>query len=192
MSVWARRVGCLVGILLLLAGMLAHIRWRSRNFIQPRPPGRTVLLTIQSGARQGEPVGPVGDIDGDGHVDFLLGGEVFSGSSGHVLDVSETPSPESATLEDIDGDGVEEYLDSGTCGHYFAWFDHGTAEYTAIVSGRTHRELGRVKHESPFTRTWPAVIGDVNTDGVPDFIVPGERDKYFVVSGRKVARRWWW
>ena len=192
MSVWAKRVALLAGILLLLAGTIAQARWRGRNFIQPRPPRRATLFTIQSGARQGDSVGPVGDIDGDGQVDFLLGGEVFSGSSGHVLDVNETPSPEPATLGDIDGDGVDEYLDSGTCGHHFAWWDHGTAEYSAIVSGRTHRRLGRVKHELSVFRTWPAVIGDVNTDGVPDFVVPGERNEYFVVSGRHVARRWWW
>jgi hypothetical protein len=143
-----------------------------------------------TGVSFGQPVNAAGDVDGDGHADFLIQ-ESFSarGScavrsraylvrgarerfAGTVRLAPETPTFEApcsiwpmAALGDIDGDGIE---DIGIA--------EGLATKASLFHGRRQWPAGTIQLSAAEASLGPAAMalaaaGDVNGDGKTDFLV---------------------
>jgi hypothetical protein len=122
----------------------------------------------------------VGDLDGDGHVDWLAldvvgwgTANVFSGATGatlwSVVGNSASPVSTTAAVGDLDGDGVDDVLVSDVGysserGKVVALSGASGAEIFEIVGAHDFEQLGSTL----------APLGDVNGDGVADFVVGAE------------------
>ncbi|MBZ0253004.1 MAG: hypothetical protein K8I02_06645, partial [Candidatus Methylomirabilis sp.] len=136
----------------------------------------------------------VGDVDGDGAADFILGGAencagggegccVYSGATGTVLYVLELPEEgfggkEAAGAGDVDGDGTPDFL----CSDY-------TGGEAAAFSGATGAVI-RVWNEAQLGYEWIgrslAGVGDVDADGYADVGLM-TRDEEFVCGEHACA-----
>lgn len=123
----------------------------------------------------------IGDVDGDGHGDLLVGAEglgqaiVVSGASGAALRTHVSAGIANygfgvGALGDVSGDGVPDYAIGGGVGptgrvDARSGAD-GTVLYSVTASG-TSVQLGFI---------WIDSVGDVDVDGTPDFFVADIND----------------
>jgi hypothetical protein len=148
----------------------------------------------------------LGDVDGDGWPDYLIGrpggvagGEVqvFTGSGHYIIDTIPAPSGASrfgdtlANVGDLDGDGVNDFVVGAPFSSHF-----GSGNGWAIVySGATRQPLFERFGAYDYGRFGHAVagVGDVNGDGVPDvaFGEP-EADANGSASGRVLVSSGKW
>jgi len=154
----------------------------------------------EAGGSFGSAVAAAGDVDGDGVPDAIVGaaGEnapvghdagrayVFSGATGAVLRVLESPSAMGAALfgesvagvGDMDGDGLSDLLVGAVNEHAGDGLRGGRAHLFSGATGEAIRSL-----DSPFAQASGrfglavAGAGDVDGDGVPDVLIgaPGEQ-----------------
>lgn len=173
------------------------------------------LLAItfgSAGTGFGYSVDGVGDVDGDGLVDFAVGaplddaggvdaGRVFvvSGRDGTTVLRSFTGSASGANLgtalgrlADLSGDGVAELL----VGAANAGAGGGRAYVFDLATGALHfPELVPDGSAGEFGQFFASEVGLVNADLVPDFYVGdfadgGSRGKAYVFDGASGARLW--
>ena len=185
--------------------------------------GRAELRSGSSGARRwstpgaadGEEFGTaaawIGDLDGDGSADFLVGGPstataapssgfaaVLSGASGLSLRITVGgPAPEAygasvAGPGDVDGDGVPDVL-VGAPGAPGA----GLTGYARVTSGGTGFPLYTLFGDLPGATFGASVtgVGDWNGDGFPDLAAGGavgdpNRVRVFSGLGGGVLQEW--
>lgn len=174
------------------------------------------LLAItfgSAGTGFGSAVDGVGDVDGDGVVDFAVGaplddaggadaGRVFvvSGADGATVLRSFTGTASGANLgmalgrlSDLSGDGIAELLvgapNAGASGG-------GRAYVFDLATGALHfPELVPDASAGEFGKFFASEVGRVNADLVPDFYVGdfadnGTRGKAYVFDGASGARIW--
>jgi len=138
---------------------------------------RSVLLDYSDGSNS---VAAIGDVDGDGFGDFVIGNrtffngdiEVFSGQT-MTLYYRYSPSiyegfgEDVAAVPDLDGDGVQEIV-VGAPDSDFAGLNAGTV---VLISGRTGVELAAFHGDVQDQLGHSVGGGDVNGDGFGDLIV---------------------
>lgn len=148
-------------------------------------------------------VSGAGDVNGDGFDDFLVGSPgfhhpgfaplgavyVYSGQDGSLLIRHEGLGGvrffgnSAAGIGDINGDGLDDVLvgseDSGSIGAN----QHGRVY---VFSGDTSTVLLEISGTQPFQRLGRSVshAGDLDADGVPDFLVGGIKDINFTGEAR--------
>jgi Ca2+-binding RTX toxin-like protein len=141
----------------------------------------------------GGAVAGVGDVNGDGKSDLLLGemdngkgqAYVFNGADGTLLYSLSPPVPQFSTafgvtvagVGDVNGDGKPDLL-VGSLG----WYDWNEWTGGAYVFSGADGSLLYTLHsptplDSVFFGEYVAGVGDVDGDGVPDLLV-GEEDTY--------------
>ncbi len=144
------------------------------------------ILGTEQGEFVGSALSDLGDVNGDGGDDFIVGAygygfltqrgrvQVISGIDGAVLfsaegeDTSSKLGASVSAIGDVDGDGIPDVL-AGAAASSFS------EDYVDLYSGATGASLGRASAPVPtsdFARS-VASIDDVQGDGVPDFIVGG-------------------
>ena len=145
--------------------------------------------TGSAASRQfGTTVAALGDVDGDGTVDYLCSGgvrdsRVFSGRDGAVL-VSFPVSMnalDAAPLGDVDGDGLHDFL-------------MGVQNGAHVLRGGTFEILRTIESPPEAGRfgTRTVALGDVDADGIVDFAIAAlgidqkgaEPGQVYVFSGR--------
>jgi len=141
-------------------------------------------------------VGGVGDIDGNGHDDLLVGGEdstfhVYGGPNGNLIRTHVgigAYGNSFALLGDLDGDGVRDFA-----------IGSGGASRVWVLSGATGAELMQLsRHPVDGFGHALADAGDMNGDGVPDVIVGAPcspaftcpRNYVYVLSGVDGSEIW--
>ncbi len=182
---------------------------KAQLFVEP---GVEVLLTLveeNPGDSFGFVAETIGDIDGDGVPDFIIGAPgfpagafdgkvyVYSGAGGELLNAIEGNPGDSlgfsvVGLGDIDGDGVPDYASGGP-------FADGVQAFgrLIVVSGASHEILF---DQSGAPGTFFAYdvnnSGDVSGDGIADLIVgalgggPAAEGEVSIVSGADGSTVW--
>lgn len=141
-------------------------------------------------SRQGFSQDALGDINNDGNPDFIVGditkGKVilYSGKNGQEIasysGFAGAAGVTVANLQDIDGDGVDDYA-------YGDPRANGGAIGSAYVySGRTRsllRTYSGTRGNWDLLGSAIASIGDVNNDMVPDYLISADTDKLSIGCG---------
>jgi len=168
-------------------------------------------LTGTSGAVDlfGSRVGGIGDVDGDGRGDVYVREQritisvsirlnVYSGATGNLLWFVESPPGDSgfalavAPIDDRDGDGAPELLVADP--DYFV-SSPTVRGRVQILSGRTGALLDVLEGGAQTFdfATSLAGLGDVDADGVDDFVVGSDASSFGrvqVVSGATLTNLW--
>jgi hypothetical protein len=147
--------------------------------IDPRPGGSTT--------RMGQALDTLGDINSDGHGDFIVGAQywgdsvqqygrgvalVFSGIDYTPMYILEGDSlargmgTSVACIGDITGDGVNDFLAGGNDGS-------GQESRITVFNGATGLEITRYSDFEGLNRFgWDAAgVGDLDGDTIPDFVI---------------------
>jgi len=156
--------------------------------------GNLLLSIARAGSSTdfGTSIAYVGDVDGDGVGDWVAGGpdfqygycaaEVFSGATGNAIwTFTESGTAFGAAVGgpgDLDGDGVPDVL----VGAQWEGAPLAAAGAAYAYSGATGNLLHTWTGTSYEFGSSIAVVGDVNRDGVADFLV-GQRGNAFLFSG---------
>ncbi len=171
--------------------------WEERLALRSDLPGRVSVrsgrdggeLWQRDGTRPGHAFGArmraVGDVDGDGHADLLVGSDLrssepllfLSGSDGRVLGSLPNKGGPFGPAGDVDGDGATDVFVDGMDAHRA---HHAGSTTILAADGRILLELAFADWWSEYSATVP--LGDVDGDGVPDFLL-GEAN--FNIRGRE-------
>ncbi len=139
------------------------------------------LSGASAGAQFGKVVAGIGDVDGDGRDDLLVGAEglgqaiVVGGATGATLRTHTSPGIANygfgvGALGDVSGDGVPDYAIGGGVGGSGRVDARSGADGTllySVAASATSVQLGFI---------WIDSVGDVDADGVPDFFVSDIND----------------
>lgn len=151
--------------------------------------GSTLRFLQHPGATSyfGGTVAGVGDLNGDGHADVAVSDYaantvyLISGADAAVLHTLHEPQPVSsfglslAGLDDVTGDGVPDIIvgaeQTSTAGNSFSGSVH-------LYSGATGAQVMRLDGAIPYEKLGAEVAsaGDVDGDGVTDFLVISHKD----------------
>ena len=142
----------------------------------------------QAGWLWGESLGSIGDLDGDSHREMMVAStyvdavgtragrvEILSGRKGTSLRLHEgvgagaRTGAAMASLGDLDGDGVEDYL-IGSPGESTLGYKQGSVR---LYSGATGAELQLLDGAAPGDEFGAGIAAgrDLDADGVADFII---------------------
>jgi hypothetical protein len=149
--------------------------------------GLPILTVHGTAATQlyGTCVAGAGDVNGDGHADFLVGGTYFassfnsgmarlhSGADGSVIQAwtgsaaKDAFGSSAAGVGDVDGDGVPDVIVGAK------QLQAGATGYARVLSGATGATIHHVAGDAAHLRFGIAVAaaGDVDYDGRMDFLV---------------------
>lgn len=144
----------------------------------------SLLLDLEgpsTGSQFGRVHAGIGDVDGDGHGDLLVGAEgvgqaiVVSGATGATLRTHGSAGISNygfglGALGDVSGDGVPDYAIGGGVGGSGRVDARSGADGTllySVTAASTSVQLGFI---------WIDSVGDVDSDGIPDFFVSDIND----------------
>lgn len=157
----------------------------------------------QTGDEFGKSVAGIGDANGDGSPDFLVGAPqstqpgagyaiLFSGADASVLyDLAGSAIPEAgsfgtavAAIGDVDGDLHSDFVISDP--NYGYSLNDSLRGLVAIFSGANASVLYAFKGPSPFFSLGTAIAGagDINGDGFPDLLVASGSSNPYAYSGK--------
>lgn len=165
---------------------------------------------LEINSRFGRQLRGVGDADGDGRGDIVVGAmlsspngkvHLLSGASGAILHSFVGYDPEEVfghsvdSAGDVDGDGFDDILVGSD---HFASLFSGYTGVGYLYSGKTGVKLQYLQEGSPTARFGNAVcgVGDINGDSVPDLVVGGidettpagpKSGRVFVLSGKSTG-----
>jgi len=169
--------------------------------------GRTgALLTFFNDSKQsfGSGLAGIGDVDGDGHADLLVGSPsedsssgtpmtgrafIYSGKDGSILrshdgtQSSDRFGIRCAALGDLDGDGMADYAIGSSPGPTFldgSVYVHSGASGALLTQLTSSADQELVSLGAPI-----ADVGDVDQDGIADLLVGGQQT--IAPSGRTVG-----
>jgi hypothetical protein len=157
-------------LLMLALGAAAPVPWLSAQTVLQRFQGQ------RTGEQLGAALGKVGDLDGDGAPELIVGGSelarVYSGRTGALLRAltpvlaGEGFGAAVEGISDVTGDAVPDLLVGAPVG------DHGTGTGAVYVFSGATGNLSRTVLLAGSVRLGGdlAVLGDVNGDGVADFV----------------------
>jgi hypothetical protein len=138
----------------------------------------------------GASVAVVGDVDGDGHDDVLVGvpyddfwqgsARLYSGLDGHEIRRWESTKTHDrlgwsvAAAGDLDGDGTPDVLVGAIQRSIFAdtWVGPGYVDVYSGASGALIRRLNGPSYSTEYGH-WVRSLGDIDGDGVPELGIGG-------------------
>jgi FG-GAP-like repeat/FG-GAP repeat len=149
------------------------------------------------GSMFGKVIAGIGDINGDGRGDLLIGAEgaaggagqavVVSGMNGATLRTHASPGISSygfgvGALGDVSGDGVPDYGIGGGVG------PSGRVEARSGADGSLLYTVSAIASSVQLGFIWIDAVGDVDQDSIPDFFVAdiddsSNRGRGFLISG---------
>jgi hypothetical protein len=192
---------------------VADFAFTTSEYVGPTMRGQVLVWSGQSGALLtffddsklsfGSGLAGVGDVDGDGHADLLVGSPaadasggtpstgrafIYSGKDGSILrshdgaQKSDRFGIRCAALGDLDGDGVADYAIGSSPGPSF--LDGSVYVYSGAGGALLTRLTSSAEQELVSLAAPIADAGDVDRDGIGDLLVGGQQT---IAPGNRVV-----